>query len=603
MKRLQIMVWVIFFGSLVFNCSFAQGNNRGMGHYLPLAKGNAWKYLKNSDFTNPPSGGNTIIGISIPETLIVGKYIYYKYNNIWLRYEGETDRIYYLGTANNEFLYIDFSIPDSISYNCYFGIVTARSKQVKIGDEYYTAKGYHKMTLGYKAVTHTECYFVRNFGMVYEDRYGAGPMANYFSVETKLIEFHCTDLNLANSYYTPAKPTIELKNLSITPNSYLNIKTFIDHVYSFLSYNNYSGVTFIKSASMEYFYFNGSDTLDFGSVNLGRVDEKNFHANLILNYPLFNSGYKFYYRIKAEDNSFVHHTVYLPINGFSTFENNQTTNPLHNYFPLNNSNKYVYKVEEININGNVINQLNNKYVYFINDTTIADKKYFRYYSNNNLIIERYDSVSSNIVTPIFNNCNIINELPTQFLWGRLEDSFSILVSGTLCQYKCGDVKIKKVFDADSTYYKTFTNPTTLENFTLAYNFGKIESIYLENNKKYRETLIAAKINNYLFGDSSLFVAIKEKNEDIPEIKFDLSQNYPNPFNPITTISFSIPNSGLVSLKIYDNLGKEITTLANEYLHKGVYTKIWNAGKYASGVYFYKLNAGKFNVTKKMLLIK
>ncbi len=603
MKRLQVAVWLIFFGIFVFNFAFAQNSSKGMGHYLPLSKGNAWKYLKSSSYSNPPGGGNTIIGISIPDTLIVGKYIYYKYDNIWLRYEGETDKVYYLDAANNELLYLDFSIPDSISYPCYFGNVTAISKQIKIGDEYYNAKGYYLRTMGIKAVTYTECYFVRNFGMVYDDRYGSGPMASYFSVETKLIEFHSTNLNLANSYYTPAKPSIELKNLNIVLNSYLFIKAFINHVYSFLSSSTYSGTTFIKSASVEYFYYNGIDTLNSGSINLGRVNEKNFQANLILNYPLFNLGYKLYYRIKAVDNSFVHHTVYLPTNGYAVFNNNLVTNPLFQYYPLNNSNKYVYKVEEINNNGGVINQLNNKYVYFINDTTIADKKYFRFYSNNNLTYERYDSVSSNIVTPIFNNNYTINELPTQFLWGRLADTASIFFNGALSLYKCGEVKLKKVFNVDSTYYKIFTNPNTSENFTLANNFGKIESIYFENNKKIRETLIAAKINNSLFGDSSLFVDVEENKQDVSEIKFELYQNYPNPFNPSTSISFSIPENGAVTLKIYDILGKEISTLIDEELQAGNFTKHWDANNLSSGVYFYKLITQKFVKAKKMILLK
>lgn len=85
--------------------------------------------------------------------------------------------------------------------------------------------------------------------------------------------------------------------------------------------------------------------------------------------------------------------------------------------------------------------------------------------------------------------------------------------------------------------------------------------------------------------------------------FTLSQNYPNPFNPSTNISFSIPNSGLVTLKVYDILGNEITTLINEELSAGNYTKTFDATNLSSGVYFYKLNAGKFSETKKMILIR
>ncbi len=88
-----------------------------------------------------------------------------------------------------------------------------------------------------------------------------------------------------------------------------------------------------------------------------------------------------------------------------------------------------------------------------------------------------------------------------------------------------------------------------------------------------------------------------------DIDFVLTQNYPNPFNPSTIISFVIPKSSFVTLKIYDVLGKEISNLVNEELIPGSYTKIWNAENLSSGVYFYTLKAGNFNQTKKMVLVR
>jgi len=90
--------------------------------------------------------------------------------------------------------------------------------------------------------------------------------------------------------------------------------------------------------------------------------------------------------------------------------------------------------------------------------------------------------------------------------------------------------------------------------------------------------------------------------EIP-VDFSLSQNYPNPFNPTTTISFSIPKSEYVTLKIYDVLGKEIATLINEELSAGTYQKQWDASGVSSGVYFYTMQAGPFLTNKKMNLIK
>jgi len=94
-------------------------------------------------------------------------------------------------------------------------------------------------------------------------------------------------------------------------------------------------------------------------------------------------------------------------------------------------------------------------------------------------------------------------------------------------------------------------------------------------------------------------------EDIREIieEYSLEQNYPNPFNPSTKITFQIPESGLVSLKIYDVLGIEIATLLNEEKNPGKYELDFNASYLSSGIYFYTLRAGNFTSIKKMILIK
>jgi hypothetical protein len=85
--------------------------------------------------------------------------------------------------------------------------------------------------------------------------------------------------------------------------------------------------------------------------------------------------------------------------------------------------------------------------------------------------------------------------------------------------------------------------------------------------------------------------------------FQLFQNYPNPFNPATTIQYSVPSTQYVSLKIYDALGREVTSLVGETKQPGTYTVRWDARGYSSGVYFYRLKVGSFVETKKILLLK
>ena len=85
--------------------------------------------------------------------------------------------------------------------------------------------------------------------------------------------------------------------------------------------------------------------------------------------------------------------------------------------------------------------------------------------------------------------------------------------------------------------------------------------------------------------------------------YTLTQNYPNPFNPVTKINFDIPKQGLVSLRIYDVLGREVRTLVNEFKAPGSYSVDFNGADLSSGVYFYRLESNGFTDIKKMLLIK
>ena len=98
------------------------------------------------------------------------------------------------------------------------------------------------------------------------------------------------------------------------------------------------------------------------------------------------------------------------------------------------------------------------------------------------------------------------------------------------------------------------------------------------------------------------VGIKITNSEVP-VKYKLEQNYPNPFNPTTTVRYSIPKESNVILRVYDRLGREIETIWNSRQTPGVYEVTWDAEKYSSGVYFYKITAGDYSETKQMMMIK
>jgi hypothetical protein len=86
-------------------------------------------------------------------------------------------------------------------------------------------------------------------------------------------------------------------------------------------------------------------------------------------------------------------------------------------------------------------------------------------------------------------------------------------------------------------------------------------------------------------------------------QFCLYQNYPNPFNPSTTIEFALPKSTFVTLKVYNLLGEEVATLAEEKRAAGIHKINWDARGLASGVYVYRLEAGSFIQTKKLILMR
>ena len=113
------------------------------------------------------------------------------------------------------------------------------------------------------------------------------------------------------------------------------------------------------------------------------------------------------------------------------------------------------------------------------------------------------------------------------------------------------------------------------------------------------------INNILVEKAiydTIDVGITNYSSAVPE-KFALYQNYPNPFNPTTNIKFDIANSSFVSLKVYNALGKEVSSLVNENLSAGSYQYSLNAGDFPSGIYYYQIKTGSYSDIKKMILIK
>ena len=149
------------------------------------------------------------------------------------------------------------------------------------------------------------------------------------------------------------------------------------------------------------------------------------------------------------------------------------------------------------------------------------------------------------------------------------------------------------------------------------NWAETQGYPVRENLRYsNELLDHAGTDGKALGDLNWFpeqIVDVEENSKLLRQNFNLSQNYPNPFNPTTTIKYSIPQSGFVSVKVFNLLGQEVVTLVNneqrvgnysiEFSAKGGYASGGNASNLASGVYLYRIQSGSYSVTKKMVFLK
>ncbi len=167
------------------------------------------------------------------------------------------------------------------------------------------------------------------------------------------------------------------------------------------------------------------------------------------------------------------------------------------------------------------------------------------------------------------------------------------------------ISISGAFIGDTTFHITQSFPVQISakgEADLNISFSPVntneinETIYIVS--KTDTQMVAKEIT--LIGNPGT-TAINNKSNKI--LSYKLYQNFPNPFNPSTTISYEIPKEGFVSLKIYDVLGRLVKTLVNKIVNSGDYNINFDASDIASGIYFYRLQAGDFVQSKKMILLK
>jgi hypothetical protein len=157
----------------------------------------------------------------------------------------------------------------------------------------------------------------------------------------------------------------------------------------------------------------------------------------------------------------------------------------------------------------------------------------------------------------------------------------------------GDTRVE-LEDGNNSYHNGSGEPGTIL-VQLGAHFQKLIGVMYYSFSNYK--LVPRKDDDFVGYTTAV------KDEHSSPVTFNLDQNYPNPFNPSTKIVYSIPVESNVTLKIFNILGQQIKTLVNENQRQGTYTVTFNASSLPSGIYFYSIEAGKYNQVKKMILLK
>jgi len=286
---------------------------------------------------------------------------------------------------------------------------------------------------------------------------------------------------------------------------------------------------------------------------------------------------------------------------------NQIPNYLLNLYPLEIGNRWILLEEHV-INPNVWYEV--KTIEVIGDSLASNGKFYYHLKQDDYhYLDRVDSIDGKVYRYFEDPSLPESEYTIADLYGEVGDSFPsfdpiyttsysyVNVSQIDTIYKWGLYSIRK------TYQQITPGPLHITNIKLTEGIG-MESI-MTGLPLYGissvQILKGCVINGIVYGDTTL-TNIKEEEHSF-KTNYQLCQNYPNPFNPSTKISYQLPKAGNITLKVFDVLGKEVTTLVNEYKNIGRYEIEFNANNLPSGVYFYQLKAGNFVQTKKMILIK
>ncbi len=222
--------------------------------------------------------------------------------------------------------------------------------------------------------------------------------------------------------------------------------------------------------------------------------------------------------------------------------------------------------------------------------------------NDGINVARYPASYTNVISVAATNSSDIkaswsNYHSTVDICAPGTSIYSTLWNNTYTYYEGTSMSSPIVAGTVALIWSKFPSYTATEvvNKLLA----GVDNIY-NVNPSYQGLLGSGRVNAYKCVLTT--TGISNYNSIVPA-NYAVSQNYPNPFNPTTNINFDLPKGNNVKLKVYDMSGKEVAVLLNEYKSAGKYTYTFDANSLSSGVYFYRISAGDFSDTRKMMLVK
>jgi hypothetical protein len=196
--------------------------------------------------------------------------------------------------------------------------------------------------------------------------------------------------------------------------------------------------------------------------------------------------------------------------------------------------------------------------------------------------------------------------PDSIFFGSVPVGDSAVIAFDLISNSSGDINITGFFNREESYTVEHTVPFVLSPYnseSIKVKFKPISNGRFNDTMHIRSDTDISRIAQLMILVGQTDTTALSITEEYTANEFILEQSYPNPFNPTTTIKYQIPELSFATVKVYDVLGGEVAKLINEELPAGSYEIEFNAAGLPSGVYFYRLQAGSFVNTKKMVLMK